>query len=90
MADDLLASVTNKALSDNSKGVKVLSLDEMKEVKGGYLNSFKLLNNNELIAFAKPDWLTEIGLYQDKDEKYYYFNRQGILLVGGMCGIDTT
>ncbi|EAI6130136.1 hypothetical protein CA706_02035 [Campylobacter coli] len=35
-AGDFLAKVTNGALSDNSPGVKALSLDEMKEVKGGY------------------------------------------------------
>ena len=34
---DLLASLTNGKLSDNSPGVKVLSLDEAKQVKGGYL-----------------------------------------------------
>ena len=34
---DLLASVTNGKLSDNSPGVKVLSLDEAKQVKGGHL-----------------------------------------------------
>ena len=33
---DLLASLTNGKLSDNSPGVKVLSLDEAKQVKGGY------------------------------------------------------
>ena len=33
---DLLASVTNGKVSDNSPGVKVLSLDEAKQVKGGY------------------------------------------------------
>ena len=88
--EDLLAKVTNGALSDNSKGVKVLSLDEMKEVKGGYLVSFKLVGNNELIAFAKPNWLTELGLYQDNNGDYYYWNQQGLLKFGGMCGIDTT
>ena len=31
---DLLASVTNGKISDNSPGVKVLSLDEAKQVKG--------------------------------------------------------
>ena len=36
-AVDLLASVTNGKISDNSPGVKVLSLDEAKQVKGGYL-----------------------------------------------------
>lgn len=33
---DILATVTNGALSENSAGVKVLSLDEKKEVIGGY------------------------------------------------------
>ncbi|WP_270980010.1 hypothetical protein [Campylobacter helveticus] len=35
-AEGILAKVSNGAISDNSVGVKVLSLDEMKEVKGGY------------------------------------------------------
>ncbi|QWU79547.1 hypothetical protein CNZW441b_0195 [Campylobacter novaezeelandiae] len=35
-AEDILAKVSNGVISDNSVGVKVLSLDEMKEVKGGY------------------------------------------------------
>ncbi len=35
-ANDLLAKLSNGAVSDNSQGVKALSLDEMKEVKGGY------------------------------------------------------
>ena len=34
---DLLASVTNGKRSDNSPGVKVLSVEEAKQVKGGYL-----------------------------------------------------
>ena len=34
---DLLASLTNGKISDNSPGVKVLSLDETKQVNGGYL-----------------------------------------------------
>ena len=33
---DLLASLTNGKVSDNSPGVKVLSLEEAKPVKGGY------------------------------------------------------
>ena len=33
---DLLASLTNGKVSDNSPGVKVLSLDEAKQVKGEY------------------------------------------------------
>ena len=35
-AADLLASVTNGKIGDNSHGAKVLSLDEAKQVKGGY------------------------------------------------------
>ena len=34
---DLLAKLTNDKISDNSPGVKVLSLEEAKQVKGGYL-----------------------------------------------------
>ncbi|ECP6257157.1 hypothetical protein FUD28_03275 [Campylobacter coli] len=34
--EDILAKVSNGTISDNSAGVKVLSLDEIKEVKGGY------------------------------------------------------
>ena len=34
---DLLASLTNVKISDNSSGVKVLSLEEAKQIKGGYL-----------------------------------------------------
>ena len=34
---DLLSKLTNGKLSDNSPGVKVLSLEEAKQVKGGYL-----------------------------------------------------
>ena len=40
---DLLASLTNGKISDNSPGVKVLSLEEAKQVKGGYL--FQAINN---------------------------------------------
>ena len=35
-AEDFLAKVSHGALSDTSPGVKKLSLEEMKEVKGGY------------------------------------------------------
>ena len=34
---DLLASLTNGKISDNSPGVKVLSLEEAKQVKGGLI-----------------------------------------------------
>ena len=37
LSADLLASPTNGKLSDNSPGVKVLSLEEAKQVKGGLI-----------------------------------------------------
>ena len=33
---DLSSKLTNGKISDNSPGAKVLSLDEAKQVKGGY------------------------------------------------------
>lgn len=87
---DFLAKVSNGALSDNSQGVKALSLDEMKQVKGGYQTSFKLVGNNELLAFAKPSWTSELTLFQDSNGDQYYWNREGLVRFGGMCGIDTT
>ena len=39
-AADLLASLTNGKISDNSPGVKVLSLEEAKQVKGGYIIAY--------------------------------------------------
>ena len=39
-AADLLASLTNGKLSDNSPGVRVLSLEEAKQVKGGYIIAY--------------------------------------------------
>ena len=39
-ANDLLARLSNGAVSDNSVGVKILSLDEMKEVRGGIKSCF--------------------------------------------------
>ena len=50
---DLLASLTNGKISDNSPGVKVLSLDEAKQVKGGYNLILDNISNNELIVYIK-------------------------------------
>ena len=52
-AVDLLASLTNGKISDNSPGVKVLSLDEAKQVKGGYNLVLDNISNNELIVYIK-------------------------------------
>ncbi|EQB9114539.1 hypothetical protein ACYYDG_001134 [Campylobacter upsaliensis] len=51
-ANDLLAKLSNGAVSDNSVGVKILSLDEMKEVRGGYLTVPIKLSNNEIGMLA--------------------------------------
>ena len=40
-AADLLASLTNGKISDNSHGAKVLSLEEAKQVKGGYIRGIQ-------------------------------------------------
>ena len=39
-AADLLAKLTNGKISDNSPSVKVLSLEEAKQVKGGYIIAY--------------------------------------------------
>ena len=89
-AEDFLTKVSHGALSDTSPGVKKLSLEEMKEVKGGYKTYLKRLGDNEVIAFAKPDWNSELTLFQDSNGDQYYWNRQGLIQFGGMCGIETT
>ena len=57
---DLLASVTNGKLSDNSPGVKVLSPEEAKQVKGGYLERFVALSQNEIAVIIGPESLEEL------------------------------
>ena len=52
-AADLLASLTNGKISDNSPGVKVLSPEEAKQVKGGYNLILDNISNNELIVYIK-------------------------------------
>ena len=57
---DLLASVTNGKISDNSPGVKVLSPEEAKQVKGGYLERFVALSQNEIAVIIGPESLEEL------------------------------
>ena len=57
---DLLASVTNGKISDNSPGVKVLSPEEAKQVKGGYLERFVALSRNEIAVIIGPESLEEL------------------------------
>ena len=59
-AVDLLASVTNGKISDNSPGVKVLSPEEAKQVKGGYLERFVALSQNEIAVIIGPESLEEL------------------------------
>ncbi|ECK0302915.1 hypothetical protein FQR62_09665 [Campylobacter coli] len=49
-AEDILAKVSNGAISDNSAGVKVLSLDEMKEVKSGVYTFNRASNYDNVIG----------------------------------------
>ena len=44
----------------------------------GYRVSFKLVANNELLAFAKTS-PSEIGYYTDKNGDTYYWNKQGLI-----------
>lgn len=46
-AEDLLAQITNGALSDTSKGVRLLSAEEEKQIVGGY----GLMENNGVNVF---------------------------------------
>lgn len=54
-ADDLLAKITHGKLSDNSAGVKVLSLEEMKEVKGGIFYRLNQLDRRGLHFWVLSD-----------------------------------
>ena len=52
---DLLAKLTNGKISDNGPVVKVLNLDEAKQVKGGLLYSYVgQLNQNEMLVLVRP------------------------------------
>lgn len=75
-ATDLLAFYTNGKLTENSPGVSVLSLDEKKQVKGGYQVAFVNMQNfsssylsiREIAAVVLPDPINEVAS-------------------GGLCGI---
>ena len=51
---DLLASLTNGKISDNSPSVKVLNLKEAKQAKSGYVDYLMDIGSNELFTFMKP------------------------------------
>ncbi|EJQ0550791.1 hypothetical protein NZJ23_001372, partial [Campylobacter coli] len=60
-AEDFLAKLTKGALSDTSPGVKELSLEEMKQVKGGYLVRFKFFKD-------RPNLISEVYAIADFSE----------------------
>ncbi|MEB2822567.1 bacteriocin, partial [Campylobacter upsaliensis] len=90
-ANDLLAKLSNGAVSDNSVGVKILSLDEMKEVRGGYLTVPIKLSNNEIGMLA----VTTINAHdagvhfgsRDGSEIKYDKNGNYVPSKSGLCGI---
>ena len=55
-AADLLASLTNGKISDNSPSVKVLNLKEAKQVKGGYeISQPYIFNDTQINNFRITD-----------------------------------
>ncbi|MDY4445881.1 hypothetical protein [Campylobacter sp.] len=61
---DLLASLTNGKVSDNSPSVKVLSLDEVKQVKGGYeISQPYIFNDTQINNFR----ITEARVWSATD-----------------------
>ncbi|TKX32166.1 hypothetical protein [Campylobacter estrildidarum] len=85
--DDFLAKVSNGALSDNSAGVKVLSLNEMKDVKGGY-GLFRNSTGSNVFIFQNINLgmtkLSQIGVVVGVTE-YEYRNKVLCGLGGDGC-----
>lgn len=65
-AEDFLAKLTKGALSDTSPGVKELSLDEMKEVKGGYVVEFEFFKDRRNLT-SEVYAIAEITLEERKN-----------------------
>ena len=101
-AADLLASVTNGKISDNSPGVKVLSLDEAKQVKGGYYltkytrnivgnivyNNFELDNNTKLALGQSVRNSVYVGyrVFPNGTKDYYLNVKYSNGIVMGLVG----
>ncbi|QQF52957.1 hypothetical protein HHI31_09015 [Campylobacter fetus subsp. venerealis] len=67
-ANDLLSIATNGAFNSNSLGVKTLSTEEMKKVKGGYtLYTIDDSAYGIMIAIAAPNDLYELGVLRNSD-----------------------
>ncbi|WP_202922053.1 hypothetical protein [Campylobacter sp. MIT 19-121] len=80
-ADDFLARISKGNLSDYSVGVKKLSLEEMKEVKGGAFQSVGncFTSSNFCLSFAVSQTITGTH-YKDfkaviTNEEPYYTNK---------------
>ncbi|NDJ28177.1 bacteriocin [Campylobacter sp. MIT 12-8780] len=86
-SDDFLARVSKGNLSDYSVGVKKLSLEEMKEVKGGYQVVF--LHNGS--QWNPADEVYAIAKYTQGELQYMANYLQGNTSAPqGLCGIDQT
>ena len=101
-AADLLASLTNGKISDNSPGVKVLSLDEAKQVKGGYYltkytrnivgnivyNNFELDNNTKLALGQSVRDSVYVGyrVFPNGTKDYYLNVKYSNGIVMGLVG----
>lgn len=87
-AHDILEIVSKGELTSNSIGIKELSLEEKKQIKGGYIINFTT-RGNEMWAYAD---------YGQKEISYvanhyvasiYGENNPNISTFRGLCGIDT-
>ena len=101
-AADLLASVTNGKISDNSHGAKVLSLEEAKHVKGGYYltkytrnivgnivyNNFELDNNTKLALGRSVRNSVYVGyrVFPNGTKDYYLNVKYSNGIVMGLVG----
>ncbi|ECH5752523.1 hypothetical protein FPY63_09210 [Campylobacter coli] len=65
-AEDFLAKLTKGALSDTSPGVKELSLEEMKQVKGGYVVEFEFFKDRRNLT-SEVYAIAEITLEERKN-----------------------
>ena len=101
-AADLLASLTNGKISDNSPGVKVLNLKEAKQVNGGYYltkytrnivgnivyNNFELDNNTKLALGRSVRNSVYVGyrVFPNGTKDYYLNVKYSNGIVMGLVG----
>lgn len=84
---DILATLTNGELSENSAGVKVLSLEEKMQVKGGYIVNFTT-RGNEMWAYADYGQREISYVANHYVASIYGENNPNISTLRGLCGID--